>query len=102
MKISDIIREEVDMSWWREKDESYNPESAEYAKKQEKRQNILDKNSPNSTKVFTKPVRKAQEPFSNQPKEDEPKSTGYAGNVDVRVRAGHINKKTGDDLLDQD
>jgi len=97
MKITDIINEDVDMSWWAERDASFNPEALEYAQKQVKRDNII-KQSSDGTKVFTKPVRKSQEPFSNKPK-DNPPSSGHAGNLDVQVRAGHISKEEGEDLL---
>ena len=98
MKIRDIINEDVDMSWWDELDGTFNPEVLDYKNKQAKRHKLITKNT-DGTPVFTKPVRKAQEPFSNQPKDDAEKSAGYAGLVDVRVRAGHIDKDEGEDLL---
>lgn len=98
MKIRDIISESVDMSWWDELDGAFNPEILTYRKKQEKRHKIITKDT-NSTPVFKTPVRKSQEPFSNKPKEDDPKSAGYAGNVDVRVRAGHLSKEKGNKLV---
>ena len=98
MKIRDIISEDVDMSFWNELDKKFNPDILAYKGKQEKRQKFINKSS-KGTPVFKKPVRNAQEPFSNKPKKDAHKSTGYAGNVDVRVRAGHLTQKEGDDLL---
>jgi len=98
MKIRDIILEDVDMSWWREQDALYNPTALDYANKQVKRDNIINKDS-KGTKVFTKPVRKSQAPFSNVPKQDDAKSPGYTGNVDVKVRAGHIDKDEGNALV---
>lgn len=100
MKIRDIINEDVDMSWWDELDQQFNPENFDYKSKQAKRHKTITKNI-DGTPVFKKPVRKAQEPFSNIPKKDDPKSLGYAGNVDVRVRAGHLSKEEGDELVDQ-
>lgn len=97
MKITDIINEDVDMSWWAEEDKRFNPEAHDYAQKQVKRDNILGQSS-DDTKVFTKPLRKSQEPFSNQPKGEQP-SPGHVGNVDVQVRAKHISKEEGEDLI---
>lgn len=97
MKITDIIKEDVDMSWWAERDEAFNPEALEYSQKQVKRDNIL-KQSSEGTKIFTKPVRKPQTKFSNQPNGEVP-SAGHVGNVDVQVRAGHITKDEGEDLI---
>ena len=97
MKITDIINEDVDMSWWAEKDKLFNPEALDYAQKQVKRDNIIGQSS-DDTKVFTKPVRKAQTPFSNKPN-GKPSSAGHAGLVDLQVRAGHISKDEGEDLL---
>ena len=101
MKIRDIIKEDVDMSWWDELDGQFNPEVLDYKGKQEKRHKLITKDT-DGTPVFTKPVRKAQEPFSNQPKPEANKSAGFAGNVDVQVRAGHLSKEEGEDLLDHD
>lgn len=97
MKITDIINEDVDMSWWAEKDAQFNPEALEYVEKQVRRSNIINQSS-KDTKVFTKPVRKSQTPFSNKPSGNPP-SAGHVGLVDVRVRAGHISKDEGEDLL---
>lgn len=101
MKIRDIISEDVDMSWWDELDGKFNPEVLDYKGKQEKRHKLITKDT-DGTPVFTKPVRKAQEPFSNQPKPEANKSPGFAGNVDLRVRTGHLSKEEGEDLLDHD
>ena len=98
MKIRDIINEDVDMSWWDELDSKFNSEVLDYKEKQNKRRKVITKNI-DGTPIFTKPVRKAQEPFSNQPKPENPKSPGFAGNVEVQVRAGHISKDKGDDLV---
>ena len=100
MKIRDIINEDVDMSWWDELDSKFNPEHLANKKLQDKRREIVNKNI-DGTPVFTKPVRKSQDKFSNQPKPEDIKSSGFAGNVDVQVRAGHITKKEGEELVDQ-
>lgn len=92
MKIKDIIKEDVDMSWWRDLDATYNPEANEYVHKQERRDNML-KNDSGATPVFTKPVRQSQDKFSNQPPKDGVASPGYLGHKEVQVRAKHISKE---------
>ena len=100
MKIRDIITEDVDMSWWDDLDRQFNADASEYKDKQKKRHDIVHKNT-DGTPVFKKPVRKSQELFTNIPKADQTKSPGYVGNVDVRVRAGHMSKNDGESLVDQ-
>ncbi len=92
MKIKDIIKEDVDMSWWRDQDAKYNPEANEYVHKQERRDDIL-KGDSDATPVFTKPVRPSQDKFSNKPPKDGVASPGYYGNLEVRTRAKHISKE---------
>ena len=92
MKIKDIIKEDVDMSWWRDLDSRYNPEANEYVHKQERRDNMLKRDS-GATPVFTKPVRQSQDKFSNQPPKDGVASPGYLGHKEVQVRAKHISKE---------
>ena len=92
MKIKDIIREDVDMSWWRDVDSNYNPEANKYVDQQEKRSDLLTGDS-DGTPVFTKPVRDAQPKFSNEPSENSIPSPGYVGHKDVQVRAKHISKE---------
>jgi hypothetical protein len=92
MKIKDIIKEDVDMSWWRDQDALYNPEVNDYVSKQEKRTDMLQGDS-DSTPVFTKPVRQSQDKFSNKPPKDGVASPGYYGNLEVRTRARHISKE---------
>ena len=89
MKIREVITEDVDMSWWKEIDARYNPEALKVINKQEDRAELL-KRDDGSTPIFTKPVRSPAKKFSNTPPEDEPKSSGYVGNVEVRTRAKHI------------
>ena len=101
MKIKDVITEDVDMSFWAEIDSHVNPEARTYAEKQEQRLDMLNK-AFEGTPVFTKPVRQPENNFSNTPKSDQPKSAGYAGNVDTRIRAGHITNDEGKKLLDTD
>ena len=97
MKIKDIIKEDVDMSWWRDQDSIYNPEANVYAGKQERRAGLLSKES-GATPVFTKPVRSSQNKFSNQPPEDALPSAGYLGLTDVRTRAKHISQEIASEL----
>lgn len=92
MKIRDIIKEDVDMSWWRDQDAAYNPEANDYAGKQERRTDMLVGDS-GATPVFTKPVRQSQDKFSNEPPKDSVASPGYYGNLEVRTRAKHISKE---------
>ena len=89
MKMKDIITEDVDMSFWSVIDSHINPEAHAYAAKQGLRQDMLNK-AFKGTAVFTKPVRPSENNFSSTPVPEQPKSPGYAGNVDVQVRAGHI------------
>jgi len=102
MKINELATSDIDLAYWKEPDRFLNPEAYEYVGKQERRQSIIDKKSPSSTNIVTKPVRKAQASFTNKGNTDEPKSAGFAGNVDVQVRAGHISRKAGKKLIDQD
>ena len=97
MKIKDIIKEDVDMSWWRELDAVYNPEVNNYVSQQEKRTDMLTGDS-DATPVFTKPVRSAQPKFSNQPPEDGVPSAGFLGLTDVRTRAKHISQEVASEL----
>jgi hypothetical protein len=99
MKISEIITEEVDMSWQAEIDDLYNPEALEHANMQMRRQDMLNKMSPGTT-IFHKPVRQSETSFSNLPPKDQTKSAGYLGNVEVAIRAKHISKEQGDELTD--
>lgn len=100
MKICDIISEEVDVSFWKRLDSQFNPEAFDYVEKQEKRQEIVN-STLDGTKVFTKPVRKSQKPFTNNPQNDQPSSPGYKGNVNARLKSGHINRKKAKKLLDK-
>lgn len=99
MKISEIITEEVDMSWQAEIDVDYNPEALTYTEQQIQRQDMLNKMSPGTT-IFRKPVRQSEPSFSNLPPKDQAKSAGYNGNVEVAIRAKHISKEQGDDLTE--
>jgi hypothetical protein len=92
MKIKDIIKEDVDMSWWRDLDaQRQNTEANHYVSQQEKRSELLQGNS-DATPVFTKPVRQSQDKFSNKPPKDGVASPGYLGHKEVQVRARHISK----------
>lgn len=97
MKIKDIIKEDVDMSWWRDQDSLYNPEANKYVHQQEKRTDLLTGES-DATPVFTKPIRDAQPKFSNQPPKDTPASAGFLGLTDVRTRAKHISQEVANEL----
>lgn len=97
MKIKDIIKEDVDMSWWRDLDSKYNPEANKYANQQETRTDMLRRDS-DATPVFTKPVRSTQDKFSNQPPKDGFPSAGFLGLTDVRTRAKHISKEVAEEL----
>jgi len=99
MKISEIITEEVDMSWQADIDDLYNPEALEHANMQVRRQALLNKISSGTT-IFRKPVRQSETSFSNLPPKDQAKSAGYLGNVEVAVRAKHISKEQGANLTD--
>jgi hypothetical protein len=101
MKIRDIIKEDVDMSWWREKDATFNPEANKYAGQQEKRTDMLSGES-DATPVFTKPVRSTQDKFSNEPPKDGVASPGYLGLKDVQVRAKHISKEKAKEITGLD
>ena len=101
MKMKDIITEEVDMSFWTEIDSHINPDALRYASKQVLRQDMLNK-AFDGTAIFTKPVRQTENTFSNVPKSAHPKSPGYAGNIDVQVRAGHITDRRGEEILKVD
>jgi hypothetical protein len=101
MKMKDIITEEVDMSFWAEIDSHVNPDAFRYANKQVLRQEMLTK-AFDGTAIFTKPVRQTENTFSNVPKSAHPKSAGYAGNIDVQVRAGHITDRLGKKILKVD
>ena len=101
MKIKDIIKEDVDMSWWRELDATYNPEANKYVHQQEKRTDMLTRNS-DATPVFTKPVRSAQPKFSNQPPKDGIPSPGYVANVEVQTFIKHISKEIAQELTGVD
>ena len=101
MKIRDIIKEDVDMSWWRERDSLHNPEANAYAEKQERRTELLSKES-GATPVFTKPVRSTQNKFSNKPPKDGMPSAGYLGLTDVRTRAKHISQEIAAELTGLD
>ena len=101
MKIRDILNEEVDMSFWGEIDSHTNPEAHSYADKQTQRQEMLNK-AFDGTAIFTKPYRQPENNFSTTPKSDQPKSAGFGGNVDTRVRAGHISNKEGQKLKNID
>jgi hypothetical protein len=98
MKIRDLINENVDVSFWKKLDAIWNPEALEQITKQEKRQSILKSSvDKNTTPVLDKPLRK-QEGFQAAPKKGIPTSAGYRGNVNTRVKAGHISKETGEKL----
>lgn len=101
MKIKDIVTEEVDMSFMTDIDADYNPHHLKYIQKQERRQDILNKNS-KGTAIFKKPVRRAEKPFTTAPSEDRPISPGYIGLVDVNIRAGHITNDEGKRLTKAD
>lgn len=98
MKIKEITDASEVVTSWQKKDADYNPEAFEYAQKQEKRTSTLRKRS-KGTPVFTKPVGKKQEPFTTKPKSEGPKSPGYRGNIDTKVKSGHISKEDGDKLV---
>jgi len=95
MKIREIITEDVDMSWWQDKDAEFNPEALKQIRKQEKRSEMF---KDNGTQVFTKPVRSPENNFSNIPPEDAAPSAGYVGNVEVRTRAKHISPEYAEKL----
>jgi len=97
MKIKDVITEDVDMSFWSEIDSHTNPEAHTYAEKQGLRQSMLNK-AFKGTAIFTKPFRQTETKFSNTPKSGQPKNAGYAGYVDVQIRAGHITNDEGEKL----
>lgn len=101
MKIKDIITEDVDMSFWSEIDSHTNPEAHTYAEKQGLRQSMLNK-AFKGTAVFTKPYRQPENNFSTTPTSEQPKSPGYAGNIDTRIRAGHMTNRLGKKLLSTD
>lgn len=101
MKIKDVITEDVDMSFWSEIDSHVNPEANTYAEKQGLRQSMLDK-AFKGTAIFTKPFRRAENNFSTTPTSEQPKSPGYAGNIDVQIRAGHITNELGKEKLKVD
>lgn len=98
MKIKEVITEEVDMSFWSEIDSHTNPEAHKYASKQGLRQSMLDK-AFKGTAIFTKPYRQAENKFSTTPKSDQPISPGFAGNIDVQIRAGHISNEEGKKIV---
>jgi len=98
MKIKEFINEDVDVSFWAEIDSHVNPEAHTYAEKQGKRQEMLN-TAFDGTAIFTKPFRQTENKFSTTPKSDQPKSAGYAGNVDTRVRAGHISNEKAKKLI---
>lgn len=99
MKIKDVITEEVDMGFWVDIDVDYNPHHLEYIQRQVRRQELINKNF-DGTAVFKKPIRPTEKSFSNTPPQNEPKSAGYVGNIDARVRAGHISNDQGKDLAE--
>jgi len=101
MKIKDVIKEDVDMSWWRDLDSKYNPEANTYAHKQERRVDLL-KGDSDATPVFTKPVRQSQDKFSNIPPKDAVPSPGYLGWREVQVRAKHISQEIAQELTGVD
>lgn len=101
MKIKDIVNEEVDMGFLADIDADYNPHHLKYIQKQERRQDILNKNS-KGTAIFKKPVRQDQKPFTTTPPKDEPQSAGYIGLVDASIRAGHITNDEGKRLTESD
>lgn len=99
MKILDIVNEKVDMSFWKKLDSIYNPDALEQVKKQEKRHALVSASvDKGSTPVFTKPVRK-HAAFTTKPKKGEPTSAGYRGNINTRVKSGHISQETGKNLI---
>jgi len=102
MKIKDIVTEDVDMGFMTDIDRDYNPQHLEYIQKQEQRQDLINKKFSGGTAVFKKPIRHSQKSFSNIPPKDEPKSAGYAGLVDVNVRAGHITNDEAQKLAGED
>ena len=89
------------MSFWTAIDSHINPDAYRYAKKQVLRQEVLNR-AFEGTAIFTKPVRKPENTFSNIPKSAHPKSAGYAGNIDVQIRAGHITPRLGEKILKVD
>lgn len=98
MKIREVITEDVDMGWWKEIDAKFNPETLKFINKQEDRTALLNRDG--STPVFTKPVRNSENNFSNKPPKDQPQSSGYVGNVEVRTRAKHISPEKAEELTD--
>lgn len=101
MKIKDIVNEEVDMGFMADIDADYNPHHLKYIQKQERRQDILNKNS-KGTAIFKKPVRQDQKPFTTEPSKDRPISPGYIGLVDASIRSGHITNDEGKRLTEID
>lgn len=101
MKIKDIVTEEVDMGFMTDIDLDYNPHHLEYMQKQVHRQDLINKNF-KGTAIFKKPVRQAQKPFTTTPPKDVPKSAGYVGLVDAKIRSGHITNDEGKGLTEID
>jgi len=101
MKIKDIVNEEVDMGFLADIDADYNPQHLKYIQKQERRQDLLNKNFTGTT-IFKKPIRQEQKPFTTTPPKDEPQSAGYVGLVDASIRAGHITNDEGKRLTETD
>lgn len=100
MKIFDIINEQVDMSFWKEQDERFNPEALNQIEMQERRRAALAPTAKGGTPVFRKPVRKAEPSFKTEPETGMPTSPGYRGNVATRVKAGKLTPETGKKLID--
>jgi hypothetical protein len=101
MKLFDIVNETVDMRFWKELDDRFNPEALDQIKMQERRSKALKAISePGSTPVFTKPVRKPADAFKPVPEKGFPTSPGYRGNVATAVKAGHISPEKGRKLID--
>lgn len=82
-------------------DRDYNPQHLEYMQKQIHRQDLVNKNF-KGTAIFKKPIRQAQKPFTTTPPKDVPKSAGYVGLVDAKIRSGHITNKEGKSLTEID
>jgi hypothetical protein len=99
MKIQEIINEDVDMSFWREKDALYNSDALQHIEKQEKRQALIRKLAGEGTAVFHKPARKSKGKFNNKPQKNGLKSAGWRGNVIARTHADILDPKTSDKLL---
>lgn len=97
MKVRDVILEEVDMGWLRKLDQMLNPEASNSAAKEEARCKELCKDTV-GTPVYTKPSEK-QTPHSTRPVEDQPRSPGYRGLVNIHLKSGHISTKRAKKLV---